>query len=336
MRFNQRDENEYRAATMREVMAMARSAAQHDGPVLLLGETGTGKEHLARWIHERSWRGDEPFFVFDCAGTQPKRAEAVLFGDETASAIPGRRRRGLLEQADKGTLLVAEFPRLDLVLQRRLLLHLDSVAFARSSRKTSTCPDTRIIMSSRRDILAEDCEGEVLEALRDTLSSSMIRLPPLRDRLEDLELLVGELVAELSLELDVECPALIDAGAMAALKSSSWPGNIRALRNVLERAVMNHTGGQICTRDLGLDFQSDDWNMVVKFPNGQSLHDVTRDVARGVVQEALRRCHGKQEVAARLGISRHSLAYQLRVLGLEDKIEQPSAFVAEAYRRLTG
>jgi len=144
-----------------------------------------------------------------------------------------------------------------------------------------------------------------------------IRMPPLRERLEDLPLLVPELLDRLVGQLGLTEPPGVSTGFMQALAAYNWPGNIRELRNVLERTVMVHGAAELRASMVDLKQNQSDWQLVLKFCPGLNLHTLTRDVARDFVREALRRSRTKKEAAEILGLSRHAFTYQLKILDLK-------------------
>jgi transcriptional regulator with PAS, ATPase and Fis domain len=294
--------------------------AEHDGTVLLLGESGTGKDHLARWIHQRSARRHGPFFTINCAALSRELAESELFGHEPGAFTGTKgRKRGLLELADQGTLLLDEIGELEPTLQAKLLTFLDSRTFVRVGGERTVSVSARLLAATNRDLLLEVERGAFRRDLYYRLAVVPLRIPPLRERIEDLSQLADELLRALQRDLSLKQPARIEETALTVLQRYHWPGNIREMRNVLERALIMSTDGVVRQENLALLTAPEEWEIVIRFPkHGLSLHDVTRDVARRVVVEALRRSTSKQDAAKLLGISRHALAHQIRVLGIDD------------------
>ncbi|MGC4116195.1 MAG: sigma-54 dependent transcriptional regulator [Myxococcales bacterium] len=331
------ESEDYASPAMRETQHLARHAAAQECNVLVLGESGTGKDHLCRWIHSQSRRASGPYFVLNCPALSREIAESELFGHEPG-AFTGTcgRKRGLVELADKGSLLLNEVGELDLGLQAKLLSFLDSKTFVRVGGDRSVSIDVRIFAATNRDLMDEVNKGRFRLDLYYRLNVLAIRMPPLRDRQGDLPMLVRDLLFRLATDLAVPKPPMPSAEALAALEAYSWPGNIRELRNVLERAIITSPRGRLDLSALrlgdGPEVQgavaggagaakagTQDWRMSVGFPRGQDLHQALQEVAREMVREALRRAKTRQEAAALLGISRHSLAHQLKALGLGDE-----------------
>jgi DNA-binding NtrC family response regulator len=316
----------------RSLYEHARRIAEHDRSALLLGESGTGKEHLARWIHHHSRRCHGPFYRIDCAALTRDDAESELFGQE-AGVLTGARRRkhGRFELAAWGTVLLDEVGDLDPTLQAKLLAFLDSSNLARMGGERGVSISARVIATTQRDLLVEVDRGAFRRDLYYRLAAVPLRIPPLRERMEDLPQLVDELVVGLRRELGLAVLPTIDGAALLALRRYFWPGNVRELRNVLERALVHSRDGVVRREHIELSGGRDEFEIVIRFPaQGLNLHELTRDVARRVVAEALRRASSKQEAARLLGISRHALAHQIRVLGLEDTRPSGEFAIGEA------
>ena len=309
---------EYRSTAMREMMIQAHRAAQQSGIVLLLGESGTGKDHVARWIHKNSPRADGPFFAINCAALPRELAESELFGHEPGAFTGSRgRKRGLLELAEKGTLLLDEIGELDGALQSKLLTFLDTRHFMRIGGERNIRVEARLIAATNRDLEAEVERGTFRRDLFYRLNVFPICLPPLRERSDDLPILIEEMFDRLTKELGLPRRPVLQPDVLDILSPYQWPGNVRELRNVLERALMLSPDGVLRREHINVAATARDWQVVVNFPQNESLHDVTKSVARKLVLEAIRRGKSKQEAARLLGISRHALAHQLRALGVE-------------------
>jgi DNA-binding NtrC family response regulator len=305
---------------MNEVMKLAHLAAEQEGIVLLLGESGTGKDHLARWIHRHSKRAAKPFFTINCAALARELAESELFGHEPGAFTGTKgRKRGLLELAAGGILLLNEIGELDASMQSKLLTFLDSKTFMRVGGEKSISIDARIFAATNRDLEQEVEQGAFRQDLFYRLNVFPIYLPALRERLEDLPILVEQVLSKLANDMGLSSPAVIGAKAIDLLNRYHWPGNIRELRNVLERALIISKGHTIMSRHINLRPTSKEWKIVVPFPNnGRNIHEITKDVARQLIIEALNRANTKQKAAKMLGISRHALAHQIRTLNIEE------------------
>ena len=308
----------YPSSRMQQTLASARIAAGHDGIVLLLGESGTGKDYIARWIHQRSSRAEKPYFTINCAALTRELAESELFGHEHGAFTGARgRKRGMLELAGGGTILLNEVGEMDLSLQSKLLTFLDTMSFIRVGGEHSVTIDTRIIAATNRELGAEVERKRFREDLYYRLNVTTVSLPPLRDRIEDIPHLVEELLRRFRREMRLRNEIVVTPRAMRGLSEYRWPGNVRELRNALERAVMSARDGVITEAHLALQSTSSEWSYSIRFPkNGESLHDVTNRTAKSLIMEALRRSKTKVHAARLLGISRDSLNYQMKQLGI--------------------
>lgn len=311
---------EYRSQAMQTTFLRAKQAAASDSIILLLGESGSGKDYLARFIHDHSRRANGPFFAINCAAVAPELAESELFGHEPGAFTGARgRKRGLLELAEGGTLLLNEVGELSKPMQAKLLTFLDTRSFTRVGGETHIPVNARLIAATNRELEKEVAQGRFRSDLFYRLNVLSIRIPPLRERIEDLPFLVREILAHLAQEMVFhELPGVED-DALRALAAYHWPGNVRELRNVLERGVMLSESGKIQLSALNLEGHHENWTYTVNFPADRTIHDVTKEVKRSLVQEALRRSGGsKQGAAGLLGISRHAFAHQLKALDMDE------------------
>jgi DNA-binding NtrC family response regulator/predicted Ser/Thr protein kinase len=242
-----------RSDAMRKVFALVERAAPRDVPVLILGDTGTGKELTARALHARSPRRERPFVAVNCGAIAPSLLEAELFGHE-AGAFTGARGRksGLFEQATGGTIFLDEIGEMPLPMQAALLRVLESGELRRVGGQEAVKVDVRIIAATHRDLRAMVREGTFREDLLFRLDVFPIEIPPLRERLEDLPLLAESIVGELA-EASGQPVPVISPNARRRLLEHGWPGNIRELRNVLARGVILSSGGRIGESAIVLD-----------------------------------------------------------------------------------
>ncbi|MBM3301708.1 MAG: sigma 54-interacting transcriptional regulator, partial [Deltaproteobacteria bacterium] len=310
----------YPSPVTRRTLSKALLAAKTDSTVLLLGESGSGKDYLARFIHENSSRRDGPYFAINCAAVASELAEAELFGHE-AGAFTGAvgRKRGLLELAEGGTLLLNEIGELPLRLQAKLLTFLDTRTLTRVGAETTVPVNARLIAATNRNLETEVAEGRFRSDLLFRLDVLSLTAPPLRERLEDLPVLVTRIVEQLAREMQLPHVPAIDPETVKALASYDWPGNIRELRNVLERALILSDRGGISFVDLAVSGGApSEWSFKVTFPEQHSVNDVTDEVKRALISEALRRSEGsRQRAADLLGISRFSLFRMMKTLGMD-------------------
>jgi DNA-binding NtrC family response regulator len=311
---------DYTSEAMQAVMVQTRYAAQTDSIVLLLGESGSGKDFIARHIHNRSKRCNGPFFAINCAAVAPELAESELFGHEPGAFTGARgRKRGLLELAEGGTLLLNEIGELSTPMQAKLLTFLDTRTFTRVGGETQIPVNARLIAATNKELEKEVDQGRFRKDLYYRLNVITVRVPPLRQRMEDLPLLVQEILGQLSDEMGLQRPIEADDRSIRTLSGYHWPGNIRELRNALERGIMLSDSDRINLSSLGAAGDQENWTYMVNFPQTKSIHDITRDLKRALILEALRRSRGnKQEAARSLGVSRHAFAHQMKASGLDE------------------
>ena len=223
---------------MRRVLEEARRAAEASVSVLITGETGTGKEVLARFIHKHGPRADKPFVPINCAAVPDTMLESELFGYE-AGAFTGanKRKQGLVEIADGGVLFLDEISSMPVEMQAKLLRMLEEREVRRMGGVKWLPVDIQVIAASNRDLKAMIAEGKFREDLYYRLKVLDLHLPPLRERREDIPALVGFFVRQLAPRM-VKQVHDVSPRALAALKAYYWPGNIRELRNAIERALL--------------------------------------------------------------------------------------------------
>jgi transcriptional regulator with PAS, ATPase and Fis domain len=237
---------------MYRVFDLAKSAAKRQSTILILGESGTGKELLARAIHAESPRQASPFVAVSCAALTETLLESELFGHEKGSFTGAvARRKGRFEQADGGTLFLDEIGDISPKLQLDLLRVLEERKVTRVGGTEPVDVDVRIIAATNRDLKKAVADGQFREDLYYRLNVIPILLPPLRERREDIPLLIEHFLEHLSVETDRQVEG-VSADALAALMRHDWPGNVRELRNVLERGMVVAKDKFIQPEDLGL------------------------------------------------------------------------------------
>jgi PAS domain S-box-containing protein len=323
-----------RSSAMRATLRAARLAAQTDSIVLLTGESGSGKDHIARYIHDNSKRSHGPFFSINCAAVSPELAESELFGYESG-AFTGSKgpKRGLLELAEGGTILLNEIGELSPSLQAKLLTFLDTRQFTRVGGVKLFTVNARLIAATNRNLEKEVKLNRFRQDLFYRLDVFSIEVPPLRQRIEDIPALVGDILADLSSKLGLDSVPHLDSKALKALEVYPWPGNVRELRNVLERALILGGKRRISREDLSLNAKfktkevGQEWSVTFGFPENETINDVTMNLKRHLVVEALRRSRGsRKQAAALLGISPDSLKHYMHIFDLFTIIDlQPGA-----------
>ncbi len=306
-------------------LGLATSAAHVDSTVLLLGETGTGKEEIARLIHSRSPRNHGPFVAVNCGAVTERLAESDLFGHEKGD-FAAATRLGAFEAADGGTLFLDEIGDLSSAMQAKLLRVLQERAVVRVGAGLSRQVDVRIVAATHRDLADDVKEGLFRADLFSRINVLAITLPPLRDRRDDIALLARVLLDRIAGRLGLRSPGLT-ADAETALAAWEYPGNVPELANVLERILVlrdSRDPGSIDRDDVlaGLGRPMRPPAGPAVFP-GQDAHegrlaDAVARLEKGKVEAALRRARGVKSHAARiLGVSRPALDKKIADLNID-------------------
>lgn len=283
----------------------ALKVAQSDVTVLLRGESGTGKEVLARYVHAHSQRSDGPFVAINCAAIPDQMLEAILFGHEKG-AFTGAdgRREGKFVQASGGTLLLDEISEMDLGLQAKLLRVLQEKEVEPLGAKAAVQLDTRVIATTNRDLEEAVRSNTFREDLYYRLNVFPLTIPPLRDRRGDILPLVESM-------LRAECrpgiPPELSAGARDALEHADWPGNVRQLRNSVQRALVLWQGGVLEAEHFGVTAAPE----VPQARSGGLGDELWREEAKRIVAMLERERGNRKATAAQLGISPRTLRYKL-------------------------
>jgi DNA-binding NtrC family response regulator len=291
------------------VEALAR-VAKTGATVLLQGESGTGKEVAARLIHETSPRAKKPFIAINCAVLKEELLESELFGHEKGSFTGAHaQRRGRIELADGGTFFLDEVGELKPTLQAKLLRVLEERRFERLGGSASITVDVRWVAATNRDLRAMVHEGTWREDLYHRLAVFPIRLPPLRERREDIVPLAESLLAGLSASAGRSPPLRLDQATKARLQSEAWPGNVRELRNVLERAMILTDGPVIKPEHLWIEAAP----APITPPAGGSDEGSLAELERQTIQRTLTAVGGNRRLAAtKLGIGLRTLYEKLK------------------------
>ena len=297
------------SASMKKVLAMAEQVAGTDATVLLLGETGTGKELLAREIHRMSLRKDRQLITVNCAALPPTLIESELFGREKGAYTGAMTRMtGRFEIADGSTLFLDEIGELPIDLQSKLLRFLEEGIFERLGSTKPMHVDVRIIAATNRDIEQEIKDGKFRKDFFYRLNVFPIVIPPLRERPEDIPLLVRAVVTELQKKMKKEIET-IPKMTLQALQSYSWPGNVRELRNVIEHAMILSTG-----KTLHVDIPNRASSQTVA---AGSLENMERRHIVAVLEKTGWRVSGQGGAAELLGLKRTTLEAKMKKLGIK-------------------
>jgi DNA-binding NtrC family response regulator len=318
-----------RSEQIREVLALAERVAASDASVLILGESGTGKELLARVIHRASPRRDGPFVAFDCSALAPSLVESELFGHERGAFTGAQRaRRGLFREAQGGTLFLDEIGDVAPEVQNKLLRVIQEREVKPVGGDTFVKIDARLVAATNKDLKALVASGRFREDLYYRLAVVPIELPPLRARLEDIPGLVEYFLARR--RGAGPRPTRMADAAQKRLQAYSWPGNIRELENVVERAAILSDGTEIRERDLppldpaavvAVTSNEPSRPAAAGQPDARPLKErvaaAVREIERQAILEALSAEEGSPTRAARrLGISRASFYTKLKELDI--------------------
>ncbi len=309
------------SGAMRQVMAMVDRVADSSATtVLLLGESGTGKDLIAKAIHYSGERVEKPFMAVNCASLPEQLLESELFGHERGAYTDAKgMKKGLFELADGGTLFLDEIGEMRMDLQAKLLRVIEDKSFRRVGGVKDIQVDVRIIAASNKDLDLERQQGRFRDDLYFRLKVVPITLAPLRERREDILPLAKHYLLRFNQELGKKISG-ISAEAEEALLRYPWPGNVRELKNVLERAILLESGERVEAQDLPPELlapqggeQAEEEETMDIPPSGVVLEKVEERLVR----QALEKSRGNQTKAAQLlGISRDSMRYKMKKFGI--------------------
>jgi DNA-binding NtrC family response regulator len=312
---------------MQRVAELVEKVAEGKATVLLQGESGTGKEVVAQAIHTRSPRADKDFQPINCAAIPDDLFESELFGHEEGAFTGARKRKkGLLEVADEGTAFLDEIGEMPLKMQAKMLRVLETQKLRRVGGTRDVEIDVRFMAASNRDLKRAIDEGLFREDLYYRLSVMPIHLPPLRERMEDLELFVAAFLDEFNQAMGRSVER-VNPETYRVMRQYDWPGNIRELRNVIERAMLLCEGDEIQPAHLPAELGAADLSYAAaetpgpeeELPSdGLDLKGVVTELERHYIEKAMERTSGNQTEAAKLlSISRDQLRYRLEKYDLD-------------------
>jgi two-component system response regulator AtoC len=303
---------------LREVLGTIRKVADYKSTVLLLGESGTGKELVARALHDSSVRAKGPFVPINCGAIPETLLESELFGHvKGAFTDASRNKRGLVEEAEHGTLFLDEIAELPVALQVKLLRFLQEDEIRRVGDTKGLTVDVRVVAATSRDLTAMVQAGTFREDLFYRLNVLQLRIPPLRERKEDIPLLVDHFLAKYATRLKRGGMSL-SREALRALLDYGWPGNIRELENTIERAMVLSDSDQIgvdsLPEKLSRDKPAGDAPLL---GDDLSIKKAVRTIERELIRRSLERTGGNRTRAAELlEISHRALLYKIKEYGL--------------------
>lgn len=296
---------------IRHLEAQTKRMLEWDSPVLVLGETGSGKGVLARWIHAHSPRADEPFVNVNCAGLSRELLESELFGYERGAFTGAvNTKQGLLEVGHRGIVFLDEIGDMDLAIQPKLLKALEEQTFRRLGAVRDRRVDIRLIASTNLDLEELVRQKRFRDDLYYRVSTLTLRIPPLRERRPDIPILARAILRSIGSRMG-KLDVVLEPAADAALLAYDWPGNIRELANVLERAMILQRGERLQPDDLGLGARTPPADV----PPDDTL--TLRELERRHIERVLQR-HSQNvaEAAAQLGVAKRTLYDRLKALGI--------------------
>jgi DNA-binding NtrC family response regulator len=301
---------------IKEILILIQKVAPAGVPVLIQGESGTGKELAAMAIHDNSQRNDKPYIVIDCSSLQDTLLENELFGHEKGSFTDAfKEKKGLFEIADKGTLFLDEIGEMSKNIQSKLLRVLETKKFRRIGGTKEINVDVRVIAATNRNLEEEVKEGRFRKDLYYRLNVVTLEMPPLRERQGDIPILVDHLLK--NKKITNKRKKKISKAALEMLEKYQWPGNIRELINVVERALIFSDTDTVIPEDLNLfydDMKSSDF---LRKPDKEDLNDYVDEAERDYIIQVLKQSsNSKTKAAKTLKVSRATLYRKLKKYGL--------------------
>ncbi|MEZ4229131.1 MAG: sigma-54 dependent transcriptional regulator [Polyangiaceae bacterium] len=309
-----------KSAEMERIFRTITKIADYKTTVLITGESGVGKELVARALHRRSSRSGKPFVAVNCGAIPENLLESELFGHKKGAFTDASSdRRGLFEEAHEGTLFLDEIGELPLGLQVKLLRVLEEETIRRVGDSRDTQIDVRIVAATHRDLMKETQAGRFREDLFYRLNVLPIHVPPLRERREDIQLLIEHFISRNNTRLGTSIRGL-DTEARRLLYEYGWPGNVRELENTIERAMVLSEGQQIIAADLPERVREARDPIQLQLQSGElSVKKTTRIIEEILIRRALQKTKGNRTRAAEiLEISHRALLYKIKDYQITD------------------
>ncbi|KHT62238.1 transcriptional regulator [Photobacterium gaetbulicola] len=300
------------SSRFKQLVSQAKKLAMLDAPLLIQGETGTGKEMLARACHQRSLRRDNPFLLVNCMSMPDNAAETELFGMAATATEPGK--KGIFEQADGGIAFLYEVGEMSEHLQIKLLRFLQDGTFRRVGEEKEMKVDVRVICSTQKKLPELVATGQFREDLYYRLNVLSLTVPPLRERTADIVPLADLFLSQFAQELQQPKPS-ISAEVAQYLSQYAWPGNIRQLRNVLFRAMTQLEGAEISVNDIQLP-ENESATVISEETLDGSLDEIMKRYESGILNSLYRSYPSTRKLAKRLGVSHTAVANKLREYGI--------------------
>ena len=303
---------------MQKIFRSVEKVAKTNSVVFVHGESGTGKELVARAIHSHSDRKDEPFIKVNCGAITETLLESELFGHEKGAFTGAiKTKLGRFELAHKGTLFLDEIGDVSAAMQVKLLRALQEQEFERVGGEKTIRVDVRVVSATNKDLEEEVKKGNFREDLFYRLHVVPLKLPPLRERRDDVSLLVQHFIEKLSPKINRDIRFVSD-NALSRLVAYHWPGNIRELENTIEQSLVFATGNQIEVDALPSHLASESTGDELTVPKQMSLPDILEDLEKQLILKAFKESKNvKTETARKLGIKTSALYYKLEKYGIQ-------------------
>ena len=311
---------------IQDVKKMIEKVARSQAPVYISGESGSGKELAARLIHQRSVRGDGPFFPVNCGAIPENLMESEFFGYRKGAFTGATQdKQGFFQAAHGGTLFLDEVAELPLAMQVKLLRVIQEKAVRQVGSTEEIAVDVRILSATHQDLHQLVAAGDFRQDLFYRLAVIELRMPPLREMPEDIPVIAAEILARLTTPLKITPPRL-GPGALKALQAYSFPGNVRELENILERALALASGEEISVEDLQLGVHKDAQTItkqdLVGLRSATPLPEYLERIEKEAILEALEKTRYNRTAAARLlGITFRALRYRMERLGIKEELD---------------
>nr|MBP9643979.1 transcriptional regulator TyrR [Budvicia sp.] len=305
------------SSKMRQLIEQANKLAMLDAPLLIIGDTGTGKDVLAQASHLRSARRDKPFLAISCASLPDDVVESELYG-QAASAYPNvvEAKKGFFEQANGGTVLLDSISEMSPTMQSKLLRFINDGTFRRVGEDKEVHVDVRVICATQKSLVNLVSQGLFREDLYYRLNVLTLNIPPLRERVQDIMPLTEQFITLFADQLGVPRPKLAPE-LTALLTQYGWPGNVRQLKNVLYRGFTQMEGSELQAKDIMLPEITSEMMLGNDIMEG-SLDEICKRFESSVLTQLYSSYPSTRKLAKRLGVSHTAIANKLREYGLSN------------------
>ncbi len=311
----------YKSRVMQDIVSTVTHVAKFDSTLLLTGESGVGKEMMARIVHQMSSRADAPFIKVDCGAIPPTLFESELFGYEKGAFTGAERtgKIGLIELADRGTLFIDEVGELPVDQQVKLLRFIQDKEIVRVGGKKPVPVDARIIAATNRDLQGMVESGEFRKDLYYRLNVIPLTIPPLRKRREDIFTLINYFLNKFNRKFGTE--KRLDMECLEILEDYAWPGNVRELENMVERLIVLSSGTMIGAADLPRDVRDSSYTgkIMSGIDSGETYRITMEKVERKLLEDVMRKAGSLKKMAEILGLDKSSVSRKLKKHGMKLK-----------------